>query len=258
MKCVRFGALLLFALATVASVVAQVPPPKDPEAVLSKSYTGKSYSPYAERGFPSQPFWGDTHLHTDISMDAGAFGNRLGLDDAYRFARGDEVVSTNGTPARLSRPLDFLVIADHSDNMGFFPALRAGERAHRLGSEGTRLVRTHQGGRRCQRCARADWLVLSGQVPPRAGLRARLRSLQERLGQDEHAGHEPEALRFRARDRQQFAFLDHGEPTTSRCLRSVSSSAERRASGSALANHLPSMNRRESSRVSMTSITTRC
>ena len=81
MKCARFGALLLFALATVASVVAQVPPPKDPEAVLSKSYTGKSYSPYAERGFPSRPFWGDTHLHTDISMDAGAFGNRLGLDD---------------------------------------------------------------------------------------------------------------------------------------------------------------------------------
>ena len=127
MKRVSFSALLLCALATVASVVAQVPPPKDPEAVLSKSYTGKSYSPYAERGFPSRPFWGDTHLHTDISMDAGAFGNRLGLDDGYRFARGDEIVSTNGTPARLSRPLDFLVIADHSDNMGFFPALISGD-----------------------------------------------------------------------------------------------------------------------------------
>jgi len=59
-------------------------------------------------------------------MDAGAFGNRLGLDDAYRFARGEEVVSSNGTPARLSRPLDWLVIADHSDNMGMFPDLLAG------------------------------------------------------------------------------------------------------------------------------------
>jgi hypothetical protein len=127
MKRVSFSVLLACALAAVASVVAQVPPPKDAEAVLSKSYTGKSYSPYAQRGFPSRPFWGDTHLHTDISMDAGAFGNRLGLDDGYRFARGDEVVSSNGTPARLSRPLDFLVIADHSDNMGFFPDLRAGE-----------------------------------------------------------------------------------------------------------------------------------
>ena len=72
------------------------------------------------------PLWGDTHLHTDISMDAGAFGNRLGLDEAYQFARGDEVVSTNGTPARLSRPLDFLVVADHSDNMGFFPDMIGG------------------------------------------------------------------------------------------------------------------------------------
>ncbi len=105
---------------------AQMPPPPDPEAVLADAYTGKSYSPYAGRGFPSQPFWGDTHLHTDISFDAGLFGNRLGLDAAYRFARGEEVISSNGTPARLSRPLDFLVIADHSDNMGFFPDLLAG------------------------------------------------------------------------------------------------------------------------------------
>jgi hypothetical protein len=94
--------------------------------VLSKAYTGESYSPYAGRAFPSWPLWGDTHLHTDISMDAGAFGNRLGLDAAYRFARGEEVTSTNGTKARLSRPLDFLVVADHSDNMGFFPDLLAG------------------------------------------------------------------------------------------------------------------------------------
>jgi hypothetical protein len=92
MKRILFSVLLACTLAAVASVVAQVPPPKDAEAVLSKSYTGKSYSPYAQRGFPSRPFWGDTHLHTDISMDAGAFGNRLGLDVGYRFARGDEVV----------------------------------------------------------------------------------------------------------------------------------------------------------------------
>ncbi len=105
---------------------AQMPPPPDAEEVLADAYTGKSYSPYAGRGFPSQPFWGDTHVHTNISLDAGAFGNRLGLDAAYRFARGEEVTSSNGTPVRLSRPLDFLVIADHSDNMGFFSDLLAG------------------------------------------------------------------------------------------------------------------------------------
>jgi len=103
-----------------------LPPPQNPDEILSESYTGKSYSPYARRSFASRPLWGDTHLHTDLSMDAGAFGNRLGLDAAYQFARGDEVVSSNGTPARLSRPLDFLVVADHSDNMGFFPDMIAG------------------------------------------------------------------------------------------------------------------------------------
>jgi len=95
--------------------------------VLAAAYTGTVYSPYAGRDFATGVYWGDTHLHTDISMDAGAFGNRLGLDAAYRFARGEEVESTNGGPVRLSRPLDFLVIADHSDNMGFFPDMFAGK-----------------------------------------------------------------------------------------------------------------------------------
>jgi len=72
-------------------------------------------------------YWGDTHLHTGLSMDAGLFGARLGLDDAYRFARGEEVTASTGQPARLGRPLDWLVIADHSDGMGFFTDLAAGE-----------------------------------------------------------------------------------------------------------------------------------
>ena len=85
---------------------------------FSKNYTGKVYSPYAQRSFPSRPLWGDTHLHTGLSVDAGLFGARLGLEEAYRFARGEEVVSSTGQPAKLSRPLDWLVIADHSDAMG--------------------------------------------------------------------------------------------------------------------------------------------
>jgi hypothetical protein len=119
-------ASLLICLMSSSVTFAQIPPPNDPDAVLSDSYTGKSYSPYAERQTPLMPLWGDSHLHTDISMDAGAFGNRLGLDEAYQFARGDQVISTTGIPARLSRPLDWLVIADHSDNMGFFPDMNAG------------------------------------------------------------------------------------------------------------------------------------
>ncbi len=109
----------------VVEASAQIPPPLD--EALSAAYQGTEYSPYAGRGFPSRVYWGDTHLHTGLSMDAGAFGNRPGLEEAYRFARGDEVTTSGGLQARLSRPLDFLVVADHSDNMGFFPDLLAGK-----------------------------------------------------------------------------------------------------------------------------------
>jgi len=122
--------LLTYALVYLAfnlsnhSVSAQNPSSKED---IAPNISKKSYSPYAGRNaFPTNVYWGDTHLHTDISMDAGAFGNRLGLDEAYRFAKGKEVVSSGGIPLRLSKPLDFLVVADHSDNMGFFPDLRAG------------------------------------------------------------------------------------------------------------------------------------
>jgi hypothetical protein len=76
-------------------------------------------------GYPTHVYFGDTHLHTAMSMDAGAFGNRLGVEEAYRFARGEELTASGGQQAKLSRPLDFLVVADHSDNMGFFPDLFA-------------------------------------------------------------------------------------------------------------------------------------
>ncbi len=92
---------------------------------LADAYPGKSYSPYAGRGFALRPLWGDTHLHTGNSFDAGAFGCRLTPEDAFRFARGEEIVASSGTAVRLSRPLDWLVVADHSDNMGFFPDLLA-------------------------------------------------------------------------------------------------------------------------------------
>jgi hypothetical protein len=94
---------------------------------LSGAYTGKVYSPYAKRGFPERPLWGDSHLHTSLSMDAGLFGNRLPPRDAYRFARGEEVVSSTGQAVRLSRPLDWLVIADHSDGMGLVGDIAAGK-----------------------------------------------------------------------------------------------------------------------------------
>jgi len=84
------------------------------------------YSPNAGRNFPDRPLFGETHLHTTLSMDAGTFGAILGPRDAYRYARGEEITSNTGQPVRISRPLDFTVVTDHSDNMGFFSEFAAG------------------------------------------------------------------------------------------------------------------------------------
>ena len=98
----------------------------DDASSIYQSEKKQTYSPYAQRNFPNRPLWGDTHLHTAISFDAGAFGATLLPPDAYRFAKGEEVISSTGLPVRLSRPLDFLVVSDHSDNMGFITNLKAG------------------------------------------------------------------------------------------------------------------------------------
>ena len=96
--------------------------------LLEGAYPGKTYSPYAQRHFPSKVLWGDTHLHTSMSPDAGMFGNTLGPDEAYRFAKGEEVESSTGLPVKMGRPLDWLVVTDHTDLMGFAPDLQAGAR----------------------------------------------------------------------------------------------------------------------------------
>jgi hypothetical protein len=89
-------------------------------------FKAPSYSPYSGRRFPTQVFWGDTHLHTSLSLDARAFGATVDPETAYRFARGEEVTSTHGMRLKLSRPLDWLVIADHSDGMGAMNEIVAG------------------------------------------------------------------------------------------------------------------------------------
>ena len=87
------------------------------------------YSPYADVSYPRQVLWGDTHLHTTNSLDARILGVTLDVEDAYRFARGEQVTATSGQPARLARPLDFLVVTDHSDAMGVMDKLLGGDPA---------------------------------------------------------------------------------------------------------------------------------
>ncbi len=76
------------------------------------------YSPYVGQSHPNRVFWGDTHVHTSYSWDAGLVGNTLGPDAAYRFAKGQQVIASSGQPVKLVRPLDWLVVADHAESLG--------------------------------------------------------------------------------------------------------------------------------------------
>ncbi|WP_430817044.1 DUF3604 domain-containing protein [Carboxylicivirga sp. RSCT41] len=121
--------LVLVTVSFFTSAFAQDIPVKesDQKKMLSEKYKGKSYSPHAKRDFPSKVLWGDSHLHTGMSFDAGTAGCILLPEDAYRFAKGEEVISSFGIPVKLSRPLDWLAVTDHSDNMGFVIDMIAGK-----------------------------------------------------------------------------------------------------------------------------------
>jgi hypothetical protein len=97
----------------------------DKEGVVSVVGT-KHFSPYAGRDFPTKLLWGDTHLHTAVSVDAGTMCT-LGQEEAFRFARGEEVTTTHGLRVRLSRPLDWIVVADHAEMYGLMPQLLKGD-----------------------------------------------------------------------------------------------------------------------------------
>jgi hypothetical protein len=131
--------LLAAALCAAIPAIAQDVPKANPG--------NRKYSPYPEQNFPNRVFFGDTHLHSSYSTDSGMLGNTLGPEEAFRFARGETVTSSTGIPARLRRPLDFVVLTDHAENLGLAPALREsnplilksewGRQQHELVRQGT-------------------------------------------------------------------------------------------------------------------------
>ncbi len=123
--------LRLRLLAGISSLVigAAAPAIAADVVITAKPPATRDHRPYSkptDTRYPQRVLWGDCHLHTDNSFDAGLFGTRLGPEDAFRFARGETVISTTGVPAKLRRPYDFLVVTDHSDYMGVPLALRDG------------------------------------------------------------------------------------------------------------------------------------
>jgi hypothetical protein len=129
MRKIRLAAMLLLGTAVLISGCDKI-----------RQVTGGPEKTVAETEFPERVLWGDTHLHTSNSVDAFGFGVRLGPEEALRFARGEEVTSSTNLKAKLARPLDFLVITDHSEGLGATKALYD---APRMLIRDERLLRWH-------------------------------------------------------------------------------------------------------------------
>lgn len=123
------------------------------EGQLLREKKQRIYSPYVERtannsNFAEGVFWGDTHLHTKMSSDSGMVGNKLGPEEAYRFAKGEEVLTSSGQRARLIRPVDFLLLSDHAENLGLAPFLEEANPDLLATENGKRWYDMEQAGQR--------------------------------------------------------------------------------------------------------------
>jgi uncharacterized protein DUF3604 len=125
-------------------------------ASIATSQENIVYSPYVGQDFPKDVFFGDTHLHTTISFDAYGDGNTtMGPEQAYLFAKGHELLGHDGVPVKMSRPLDFLVVADHAEYMGVVQGVSAGNEL---------LSATKAGARWAEMAADGQLLEVFGEV----------------------------------------------------------------------------------------------
>ena len=128
----------------------QSPPPADTAsnaAPAAASVEQAPAPPTASEELPSAVYWGDTHVHTSYSFDAGGWGNTLDPNEAYRFARGEKVTASGGLETQLTKPLDWLMVADHSDNMGMVADLYAGKESILADPKGKQFYEDIQAGK---------------------------------------------------------------------------------------------------------------
>ena len=126
-------------------VLADATPTKLADARQDRSH----YSPYIDDRYPDNVYYGDTHLHTSYSTDAGLFGATIGPEEAYRFAKGEVVTSSTGIKTKLIRPLDFLVVSDHAENLGLAPMILEDDpivKKHKWGKKIYELVKAKKLG----------------------------------------------------------------------------------------------------------------
>ena len=162
---IRAAVAMLALIATASFTTAVFAEDRTPgsQSVADKTAAAE-FSPYAGREYPTRVLWGDTHLHTAVSVDAGTMC-RLGQEDAFRFARGEEVVTTHGLRAKLSRPLDFIVVSDHAEMYGLMPQLLKGDPEILASEKGRRWYDMMSGGERDQIFAAAMEIVASLSKP---------------------------------------------------------------------------------------------
>jgi hypothetical protein len=143
-RCRLAGATVLVALALLPGLtLAEAPGAIKPSDLTSV----KHYSPYAFRNFPDKVLFGDMHIHSNLSPDAGLLGTSLTAADVYRAARGETVMSNTGQPFRLVRPLDFLVLTDHAEAMGLAPLIRESSPVLLSSKRGREVWEAFNGGR---------------------------------------------------------------------------------------------------------------
>jgi hypothetical protein len=118
--------LVLALIAACPAVCATAARAQDLEGIVPDVFDGRPYSPYVNRAFPTNVYFGDTHVHTALSADAGGSGTRLLPRDAYRLARGEQIVSNTGQPVKMRVPFDFFMVTDHSDALGAISDILAG------------------------------------------------------------------------------------------------------------------------------------
>ena len=126
------------------------PPPADTANNTAPADASVEQAPAASTAseeLPDAVYWGDTHVHTSYSFDAGGWGNTLDPNEAYRFARGEKVTASMGLEAQLVKPLDLLMVADHSDNMGMVADLFAGKESILADPKGKQFYDDIQAGK---------------------------------------------------------------------------------------------------------------
>ena len=158
----------LIAATSVLTLGAVLAAAQDSAGLRPEALKARPYSPYADRKFPTNVYFGDTHVHTALSADAGGGGTRLLPRETYRFARGEQATSNTGQPVKLARPFDFYMITDHSDAMGAITDIIGGAPNILADPQGVEFHRAfNAGGEEAMRAAqRLTAMFAQGEISP--------------------------------------------------------------------------------------------